>query len=218
MPNIKRILVGLLIVVGFSLMAQPARAGFSVDLNVVNEPNVSNALTGVYATVQGVALDNNTIQFTVTPNDALWGAGNKVKVFGFGFNPDTSLTGALTYHLPSGWSSTGTGNMDGFGSFLSRVSDTGSQDDQDPLVFTVDTANAFGSGAALEGAFLNSNSKGHTFAAHMRGFNFGGKTSAFFTDGNQNPPGSVPAPPAIILLATALPVIGLRRYLRRKAD
>ncbi|HSQ56566.1 MAG TPA: hypothetical protein VLM40_12560, partial [Gemmata sp.] len=33
-----------------------------------------------------------------------------------------------------------------------------------------------------------------------------------------NPPGSVPAPPAIILLATALPVLGLRRYLRRKAD
>jgi hypothetical protein len=213
-----RILVGCAALLGLSLTAQPAKAGFTVELTVTNESNVSNALTGVYATVEGHALSLNSIQFTVTPNDLLWGAGNTVKVFQFGFNNSAS-TGNLTFsNLPTGWASDGTGNMDGFGSFISRVGDNGQQDDVDPLIFTVTTANAFGSNSALEAAFQNDNAEGHEFAAHMRGFSFNGTTSAFFTDGD-TPGGGVeptPAPAGILLLASAIPVLGLRRILRRK--
>ena len=58
------------------------------------------------------------------------------------------------------------------------------------------------------------------FGLRIQSTPLGGGSLKMYIDGNQppdqNPPGSVPAPPAIILLATALPVLGLRRYLRRK--
>jgi hypothetical protein len=145
------------------------------------------------------------IEFLVTPLATLTvSAGTNFGIQAFGFNSNFTLTDANIID-PAGWT-TGSGNLDGFGSYQVREAGNGSNR-QNPLSFRItgisgDTPLDYavaGAGGA-QGTYF--------FAAHVAGMTIG-PGSAYF-GGNAT---VVPVPAAVWLLGSALGLLG---WIRRR--
>lgn len=149
------------------------------------------------------------IEFLVTPLAPLTiSAGPNFGIQAFGFNSTQVLTAANIVD-PVGWS-TGSGNLDGFGSY--QISEDGTGDNrQNPLSFRItgilgdvltDYA-VLGAGGA-QGTYA--------FAAHVAGMtDVNGFTSAYFGGDNSGGGPVVPVPAAVWLLGSAFGLLGAIR-------
>ncbi len=197
-------LLSVVLLIAFAGVAA-ATPVLNVDLNLCNAGLC--AIDGIdmgTVVAKVVAEDiSGGIGFTVTTQDpgwVLWDGGL------FGFNAPAG--GALV--LPSGYSSGGYGNEDGFGKFRYRI------DGPTAGGLAADGVTSFSfSVTGLQLSDIMPNSEGFRFAAHVgvpNGTCGGGPCAAvtgFVTEG-----GSVPEPGTLGLLGGAL--IGLGCFLRRR--
>lgn len=149
------------------------------------------------------------IEFLVTPLASLtMDAGSGFGIQRFGFNSTQTLTGANIVG-PGGWS-TGSGTMDGFGSYEVTEGGTGSNR-QNPLAFRIT-----GIAGDVVGDYAVAGTGGAQgtwyFAAHVAGFDDmdpgPGEISSAFFGGNAT---VVPVPAAAWMLGSALGLLGMIR-------
>jgi len=171
------------------------------------------------------------VRFMVsTVPQAIYAAGPNFGLQAFAFNSTQILT-AANLLLPTGWSLATGRNVSGFGRFEYLLSGTGSSR-KDPLVFTITGVSGDVPANYLELSTRTASQGNAPFAAHLAGFLSGGCvnestgaatacSSAYIGGGFPLPVGelasvsSVPVPPAIWLLGSAL--LGLVAFGRRRA-
>ena len=147
------------------------------------------------------------IEILVTPLASLTvSAGTNFGIQAFGFNSTQTLTAANIID-PVGWS-TGSGNLDGFGTYQVREAGTGSNR-QNPLALRITgitgdvvTDYAVAGAGGAQGTYY--------FAAHVAGMTpVAGETSAYFGGNGQ----VVPVPAAAWLFGSGLAALG---WVRRR--
>ncbi len=213
---------------------QPAKAGYQTKTYTFTQSDV--LADGVnYGTVKvesydglgatGGSLLTGQIRFTVTAATAPYTAGlsSNFGIQHFGFNFDNlTITASDITTVPSGWTFDVTGPSGGFGPFGKfDATAAGSGDRRNPLVILISNK---GTNALIANVTLtNGGTPPSYFAAHVAGFNaINGLDSHKIAVTNLSDNGGLgdaiatPAPAGFVLLASALPVFGLRRLIRRK--
>jgi hypothetical protein len=170
----------------------------------------------IFATAEIVAVGDN-IQFTVTPNDALFSNQNNFGLQVFSLNTDgiaISNYSATNFLLPVGWSADFVRETtDGFGDFDIKLNGSGGTR-QDPLVFQITGINGdtpltytseFSAGSAGSGNAI--------LAARVAGYCNDGPCGPGLPGVGSEFIGAVPIPTAVWLLGSGL--IGLLGIARR---
>ncbi|MEJ2644750.1 MAG: VPLPA-CTERM sorting domain-containing protein [Gammaproteobacteria bacterium] len=146
------------------------------------------------------------IQFTVTPQSPI----SSALLMGFGFNTTGTSTSTSQIMAPSGWSVSGSGREDGFGTFQFNLSaDQGNNNRVSPLTFDIT-----GLSAAVTPLNFFANSTGAAgeqnvpFVAHVA--NLGNGLTGYFGG-----PAPVPVPAAVWLFGSGL--VGLVGVARRRS-
>jgi hypothetical protein len=234
-----RMWVIALAAIGLSLSAQPSKAGYQTATYTFTQSNT--LADGVnYGTVtveswdglgsSGGGLLAGQIRFTVDATTAPYvnGIGNNFGIQHFGFNfANLEITAADISALPpTGWSfdiDPSGGGFGPFGKFDAQADGTGNNR-RDPLVIMISNQ---GSDALIANVTLLSDpaTEPAYFAAHVAGFNEidGADSHKIGVTDLGNPGGGgggggeiVPAPAGLILFASAVPMLALRRLIRRK--
>jgi hypothetical protein len=196
---------------------QEARAGFTLDLGNAAIQGVtgpgSGQLTAPYGTLDIVG-NTTTGLLTFTLSASAQNAGSPINAVYNDISFNTHLTLGTDFTLVSA-SNGGTigagGNVSVFGNFKYTVGGSGNSDRENPYVFVLQLADP--SKATAEN-FTLANSDGKTFAAHLYTDIGSGGTTGFIS--MQGSVVATPAPAGLVLLASAAPVLLLRRFVRRK--
>lgn len=190
-------------------------AGFANAASITYYMNQSNTegswpdgVSYLSVTIFDSITNPGDIEFLVTPLAALTvSAGPNFGIQRFGFNSTQTLTAANIID-PVGWT-TGSGNLDGFGSY--EISEDGDGTNrQNPLSFRI--TGILGDVLADYAVDGPGGAQGtYYFAAHVAGMTpVGGETSAYFGgDGTEIP--VVPVPAAVWLLGSAFGLLGAIR-------
>jgi hypothetical protein len=223
---------------GLAVTTQRAKAAFQT---LTHHFTVSNTFGGTadYGTVKLEAYDGvgvggggllaGQIKITVTAFSAPYANGVNgnfgIDKFAFNFNL-SSLDLSDIASVPGGWNFDVTGPNSGygpFGKFDAAADSATGNDERNPLVILISNQ---GAEAKIANVTFLSDPNGSSgiptyFVAHVKNFNsIRGTTSHYIgvvelEDFDDVDP--VPAPAGLVLLATAIPVLGLRRVFRRKA-
>ncbi len=216
---------------------QPAKAAYQAKTYTFTESNVLaggvnygtvmvESYDGVGAT--GGSLSTGQIRFTVmaatTPYAAVNAPGSfGIQDFGFNFNNLSIAAGDIAAVPASGWTFNVTRPSGGFGPYgkFDATADGSGKDRRNPLVILI--SNQDTNAVIANVTLANSGVPPSYFAAHVAGFNaINGATSHKIAVTNLDLNGGLgdaiatPAPAGFVLLASALPVFGLRRLIRRK--
>ena len=243
-----RILVGCIALLGLSLTAQPAKAGFTYGFNAVanNGTNVNTATSGQYSvevssvaglgtnggalvdfTFRNIGSAQSTIAQIFFDDGTLLGISTVINGSAVNFlpgspNPGEQLKGGNTL-------------SPAFVTTAGFLADAVNPDPHNGVQNVPNLASVGGEFVTIRFELINGKTYANTIAAIEGGLdlriginviNFANGGSEGFvnddTPGDGGGPGggdsghAVPAPAGLILLATAIPVLGLRRVLRRK--
>jgi hypothetical protein len=225
------VLAGCLAALGAFLFAQPAQAGMLTKTFDFTQTNQTSGVDTPPPTFGTVTITADDIAHTVTITYTAADSGAQFDEFGF--NTDLTLTDAQITG-PTGWGNninngTPTPNtqMDGFGSFTVDVKGLGSNRVTGSGVVTISGLSTTEDAQTLLNHFLYTSGTvadnpptGDTpaqsavyFAAHIIPSD-GGLT--FYIGAGPDSPTVVPVPPAVFLVASAVPVLFLGRLLRRR--
>jgi hypothetical protein len=211
--------------IGLGLMAQPAKADFTLELGNSQVQGITgsgpNQLESPYATLSIVGnTTSGLVTFTLSTSAHNASAPINAVFNDLSFNTALTLGTDFTLASASNGGTIGSGgNISEIGDFKYSVGGNGSASRDQPYVFVLQLTN---NSMAIASNFAVANADGNYFAAHIyTSLNNG--TTGYIGDSDGGGGGGggnllvdAPAPAGLILLATAVPVFGLRRMLRRK--
>lgn len=218
---------------------QPAKAAYQAKTYTFTQSNVLadgvnygtitvESYDGIGAT--GGSLLTGQIRFTVTAATAPYasvdpGVGKfGIQDFGFNFDKLTITATDIAAVPSSGWTFNVTNSGGGFGPFskFDATADASGNDRRNPLVILIKNQ---GTNALIANVTLsNDGTPPSYFAAHVAGFSLSNSATTshkiavtnLSDNGGLGDAIATPAPAGFVLLASALPVFGLRRLIRRK--
>ncbi|HXV28128.1 MAG TPA: hypothetical protein VD913_04100 [bacterium] len=164
--SVKTFLVYAFFLLSFFILNQSVSyATVRYDLTITNINSGSFPNGPVYAQIFAEVTASNTLTLTVSTTsllDTLYGyppGKPPLKVIGINLNP---AFGAVTLSASPGTYSLGTGNVDGFGSFLQV--ETANNDGNNPVILTINTTAS--ATIVPESQILIMNNKGYNAAVH----------------------------------------------------
>jgi hypothetical protein len=236
MPNAK---IAAALLTGLFMASSSQAASVSYFLDQSNK--LSDGINYLKVTIADGA--EGSVNFTVEALDALLNiAGDNFGIQKFGFNVlgGIAAEAADVAGLPENWRARNGGRMDGFGLYDITLKGKG-KNRQDPLTFSIDGVSVDSIMSYVDLSTGRSPQGFSLFSAKVSGFNFGNCDSGGGKDDDKKGPsggdggkggkcvhsayfggvtemGTIPAPPAVWLLGTAVAGLVVRRFRATKAS